>query len=319
MGNAPLSAEDVSALINHLLEARDPAIVGLRRILKRKTQAGQGFPLQELSLDEFGMEDGSGSVFDEAERRILEIEKRTVELEAELAKTRQDAEGAIQGAGEQGLRDGIQQGEKTGEERARARYDERLEKVEERFAALLEDMVVSRRAMILDSERILIELAKLVARKVINTELSLNPRIIVNTIHQALSHIADREELVVRVAPQDMEAATGKQEFWAGVADRLQGVSVEKDSRISRGGCVVESRAGTVDARIEVKLAKLAEVVETTWQSVTAAERSKAEAADSPCADETGEGPENASSPSPDTEPSKKHSEEAGEEEPRQE
>jgi hypothetical protein len=51
-----LSPSDISALIEYLLKSRDPAAVGLRRIVKKRKEAHESFFLRPASFEEFGGE-----------------------------------------------------------------------------------------------------------------------------------------------------------------------------------------------------------------------------------------------------------------------
>ena len=269
MPDEVVTPKNISDLIDYLMKSRDPAVVGLRRILKKKADLGQDFPLQEHTLEEFSADkDPTGTIFNETEQRILELEKTTLELKDKLAQQKKDAERAIQDAYKKGQKDGFEKGEKTSYEKARSEFDQQIKDIEERLVTVLKDIGESRKALINEAQRNVLDLSTIIALKIINTELSLNPDIILSVIKKALTYIVDRQEFVVRVSPEDLETVTQKKDFWTSIAERLDKVTVEQDDRIEKGGCIIESNTGVADARINVQFEELLDVIDSTWENM---------------------------------------------------
>lgn len=273
MSEELVSSQNVSNLINHLIKTKDPATVGLRRILKKKAKVGQDFPLQVHILEELSSDqDALGKVFNETEQRVIELEKATIELKNRLTKQKKNAEKAIQEAYKTGLKEGAERGEKSGHEKAQSEYEQQIKVIEERLLNIFKNIEESQKSILDGAHRGVLDLSTLIARKIINTELSLNTDIVLNVIKKALSYIADRKEFIVRVAPDDISTVTQKRDFWTSISERLDKVSIEEDERIERGGCIIESNAGVADARINVQIGELIEVIDSTWDSLMTSE-----------------------------------------------
>ena len=96
MAEETVTPKNVSDLIDYLMKAKDPAVVGLRRILKKKADTGRDFPLQEHTFEELGTsKQTSGKIFTETEQRIMELEKTVLKLQQQLTGQKKDAEKAI--------------------------------------------------------------------------------------------------------------------------------------------------------------------------------------------------------------------------------
>ena len=77
----------------------------------------------------------------------------------------------------------------------------------------------------------------------------------------ALRGIVERERVIVLVNPDDLEIV---REAMDGMRASLGGIEhcvVEAERRVGRGGCIVRTPVGDVDARVETKLERAAEVV----------------------------------------------------------
>jgi flagellar biosynthesis/type III secretory pathway protein FliH len=110
-------------------------------------------------------------------------------------------------------------------------------------------------------ERRAVELGLALAAKVVAGTLSVEPERVVDSVQGALRGIVERERITVLVNPDDMEIVSAAIE---GVRASLGGIEhcvVEAERRVARGGCIVRTPVGDVDARVETKLERAAEVI----------------------------------------------------------
>jgi flagellar assembly protein FliH len=265
-----LSSEDVTALIDHLLKSKDPATVGLRKILKSKRDAVDDFPLHPLSFEEFHVPGASRAAFTDDEKRMLSLEKQVKDLESRLADEREKATAAVAAAHSSGIKEGYAKGEVEGLKKAASGFDGQVRELQKRISSFLEAMEASKKRIYGDAHTVLLKLCFELTKKIINTECRTDPDVVLSVIKKSLSYIADREKIVVRVAKDDMETVSSKKDFWLPIGDRVESIRVESDERIEKGGCIIESNSGIADARLGVQLDELKEFVEKIWESVVA-------------------------------------------------
>jgi flagellar assembly protein FliH len=93
----------------------------------------------------------------------------------------------------------------------------------------------------------------LLARQVLRTELATQPALVQAVAAEALNAVLmSARQVLVRVHPDDLPlVAEG-----AGEALQARGARLQADPIIQRGGCSVESDAGTIDATIENRWAR---------------------------------------------------------------
>jgi flagellar biosynthesis/type III secretory pathway protein FliH len=92
-------------------------------------------------------------------------------------------------------------------------------------------------------------------------ELCANPERVVDVVRGAIRRATDRERIVARVHPDDLDLV---REGAEDILRRMGGISrldVLEDPRIARGGCLLETPAGDVDARLESQLARVLEAL----------------------------------------------------------
>lgn len=141
-----------------------------------------------------------------------------------------------------------------------------LAALEPALAALtqaIEDVHTQQAEMAAELERRAVELGLALAQKVVAGALKAQPERVVDAVTGALRGIVDRERVTVLVNPDDLDIV---REAMDGLKASLGGIEhcvVEAERRVARGGCVVRTPVGDVDARVETKLERAGEVVAT--------------------------------------------------------
>ena len=97
-------------------------------------------------------------------------------------------------------------------------------------------------------------LAVRIAEKILARELQLKPDAVADVVAQALAHAGEPRDVVVRMNPADLEAIErGKPRLIERVRS-ARAVTFRADETLARGGCIVESELGVVDARLSTQL-----------------------------------------------------------------
>ena len=102
-------------------------------------------------------------------------------------------------------------------------------------------------------ERQVVELSLSVAEKIVERELRTDPNLVIDVVRAALEEIRTATTASVRVNPEDHALVAP---HWEGLshrplADRAQLIA---DERIERGGCLIETKMGVIDAQLSSKL-----------------------------------------------------------------
>jgi flagellar assembly protein FliH len=116
-----------------------------------------------------------------------------------------------------------------------------------------------------DSERLeaqAVDLALYLAEKIVGAAVAADPALVVEAVRGALRGLVERERVTVLVHPDDLELVRGA---IGGLVASLGGIEhceVQAERRVARGGAVVRTPDGDVDARLDVKLARAREVID---------------------------------------------------------
>jgi flagellar assembly protein FliH len=122
-----------------------------------------------------------------------------------------------------------------------------------KFAQSMEEIEGLRTAISRRAERDMIRLSLEIARKIIHREVSVDHEIALTLAKVALSRLHSRAIARVRLHPDDAQYVNAH-------LDRLESsgtVEVVADRSVGRGGCLVETEMGDLDARIEQQFAEI--------------------------------------------------------------
>jgi flagellar assembly protein FliH len=131
----------------------------------------------------------------------------------------------------------------------------------EALAAALQSVTTLRHEVADQVERGAVALGLRIAEQALAAAVDVEPERVVDAVRGALRRLSDRDRVTVLVNPEDLDAVRAAAD---GLRDRLGGIEtmdVQAERRVSRGGAVVRTAEGEVDATVETKLARAREVI----------------------------------------------------------
>jgi len=157
---------------------------------------------------------------------------------------------------------GFEQGQKDGlalEERQMKEKGVHLEKLMNALAGLKEEIYR-------ETEEEIVRLSMSIARKILRSELRKGSYDIGKTIRAAMKFLVDTSRVQIRISPEDMEEVSGLIPSLA--SDSKAGrIQILEDHSIQRGGCILQSGFGNVNATVEDQLALVENEIERVLQS----------------------------------------------------
>jgi len=125
------------------------------------------------------------------------------------------------------------------------------------LALSLEELGRLREQILKNSTEDMLRLVLAVAEQVVHCEVTVNPEIIVETLQNALQSAISSDQYHVKVHPEDLALVMEKKPLFLASVSGLKNITLEGDECVSRGGCLVESELGRVDATIEGQVREL--------------------------------------------------------------
>ena len=155
---------------------------------------------------------------------------------------------------EAAYKEGYAKGYDEGFEKSFADGNNDLIKLNEKLKKILAETINKRNEIIDTAEAQLIEVAILIAKRVVKMLTEKDKGIVIRNIQEALRRIKGRTKITIRVNIDDLEiSARHKDEFYQ-MLDKIEGVTVLEDPNVDVGGCMIETDFGDIDARINTQL-----------------------------------------------------------------
>jgi flagellar assembly protein FliH len=185
---------------------------------------------------------------EEAARIVGDTEKRVAELEAS-AESRLEA--AEREASKKGREEGREEGYKEGVAEA--------ERLIGRLHVILDRAMDKRAEILQETEAQVVELVLLVAKKVVKVISENQKSVVIQNISQALRKLKTKSDVIVRVNLSDLQLASDHVKDFIQMTENAKKMQIVEDSTVDRGGCVIETDFGEIDARISSQLSELEE------------------------------------------------------------
>ena len=164
-----------------------------------------------------------------------------------LTEARGAAERKVQEAYEEGLRRGMEEGER--------RFAESIAQCTEALREAAEHLKASHQQYLDALEPEVFDLVRLITERVVGREIRTDPNLVLDTVRRALECLTSEEKLRIRVNPVDLAAMKEHRVTLLQDFEGIKHIEVVADEEVTLGGCLVDSTRIHVDARLETLLA----------------------------------------------------------------
>ncbi len=144
---------------------------------------------------------------------------------------------------------------------------EQLRTVLPAFQAAVQAIEIERDRWLAAWEAAAVKLSAAIAEKILRHELTNRPELALSVVREALQLAAGQPHLKLHLHPQDLEQLQQCGETAMGFFASVGEASLAPDESVSRGGCLIETRHGVIDARLETQLARITEELLEASQS----------------------------------------------------
>ena len=182
-----------------------------------------------------------------------EAENIVARAKSEAAQIIADAEAERDRLKNEAETSGYEKGHQEGYEKGVAE----VERLIDRMHRILEAVMQRREEILADTESQIVELVILMARKVIKILSENQKNVVMANTMAALKKVKTRGEVTLRVNLEDVKLTSSHAQEFIEHVENVKGITVLEDSAVERGGCIVETDFGAIDARISSQLQEL--------------------------------------------------------------
>ncbi len=195
--------------------------------------------------DAFGCED---SDFPDQRKEIYQ-EDIEQEIKSRIAEQEAKWQEMIQQAHDQGIQNGIATGQQTGRQEIAPAVE-----LLQQWVRVLD---AEKQEFFRNLEESLLKLGVFITEKIISREIRQDVKVVKNLVSMALARVSHNGKVIIRVHPEDLEMVQSMSLNELLPHGTTGDIVVEGDVKVDRGGCIIDTPGGSIDARIKTQLEEL--------------------------------------------------------------
>ncbi|MCP3903360.1 MAG: hypothetical protein GY715_06965 [Planctomycetes bacterium] len=195
-----------------------------------------------------------------AAHREAERVRETARDQSEELVASADDRGYAQGL-ERGLGEGREQGRREGSEESKVEYAERLATLHEQWTSALGSWDLQREAMFLAAHEEVLGFAMALARKIVLRLPDVDPTVVQDQVTEAMTRLLRPSAVTVTINAADRALVD---DVLPGLQQRIttcRHAYIEEDETVRRGGCIVRTEHGAIDATLDRQLDRIADAL----------------------------------------------------------
>ncbi|MDQ2872850.1 MAG: FliH/SctL family protein [Candidatus Eremiobacteraeota bacterium] len=230
-----------------------PALAAAMKLIADETASPPLTPRDATAFDWDSMHEEAAALIQAAaadgERLIRDAQKRASGLIAQALGSRSQIEESARAAG---FDRGLEQG--------RAETQTEMDEMLSTMRGLVEMARVERHKIIEGAEPEILRLSTAIAERILHQHTAIEPKTVLEMTRSAIARLVSRDTVTVRVNPADIELMRENRETFMSMND-IEHLRVIEDQRVDRGGVLLETEAGTIDAKISTQLREVRRIL----------------------------------------------------------
>jgi flagellar assembly protein FliH len=194
-----------------------------------------------------------------AEKQLSDNESQKLleNAQSEASRLREESEKQIEDFKTDAYNKGYEAGREEGFQSGKAE----VERLIDRIHTVLNKSIEKRIEIINEAESQVIDLVLQITRKVIKVISENQKNVVINNVVQALRKMKSRGDVAIKVNLADLEITTEHTKDFLRIVENVKSITVLEDSSVDKGGCIIETDFGQIDARISSQLKEIEEKI----------------------------------------------------------
>lgn len=166
--------------------------------------------------------------------------------------TQQEIEAIFQEARQQGYQKGLEEGKNQNQQQ----LNKSLQQINDLIHALSD----AREATFQELEDSAVEVVFEAVTKILGYAAT-DKQIAYNVVREAIEQVKGRDHLIIRVSNKDYDLVKAALAHAGAEHSLAKNINIVADNLVQLGGCLIETEAGSLDARLEIQLQRLKDIL----------------------------------------------------------
>ena len=147
-------------------------------------------------------------------------------------------------------------------------YNEGIRRAEEQYEALLDELVLMKdkayreyKEMLANSEKDVIEMAIMLAEKILATEIDKSNDYIIGLVQSTLEKAVNKKNITLKVSPHDYYMIQDNFKFISAKVEGFGEINILSDDSLDKGSVIAETQFGTLDGSVATRLEQAKKVI----------------------------------------------------------
>lgn len=132
------------------------------------------------------------------------------------------------------------------------KFEERTKRID----SVIENLEIEFSQRLKDLKEVLVPLGIKIAEHILRAEIHIDPKVVEKQIEKALEIIDNEKVFKIRLNPADIDILKIMNSKLV-MEPKLKETKIIEDPNVDRGGCILETEVGRIDARIQSQLSKI--------------------------------------------------------------
>ena len=221
-------------------EKKEPKVFKLMEFLGSPSQKNRTFSFDSESARNFDKEN------------ISTAKQGVKELMADaMARAKAESIEIKDNAYKEGHKTGYDEGFKAAFQKGEASAKEEFSPLFETLNSLIQELSGFRKLMYPKVENEMVGMIVDLTKKVLGYEISSKEDSVKQMILLAMNSVIDKEDMVIRIHPSDKGYAEEFRPELKRLFSEIKNITFEEHSGIERGGCIIDTNFGSVDAQVD--------------------------------------------------------------------
>jgi len=185
--------------------------------------------------------------------KLTIAEKARKEADEILRKAKSEKESIELKAYKQGFSQGQKEGKKVAVKKINPLFNT--------FSAAVEEIAGMRQNIIQRHHDQILELVVLITEKILHRAIHISPEIVLDTVSAASKYLMKTDEIRLRLHPSDYEYIKDIEKLLSVNLTGKKNIDFVEDSSIDRGGVIIETEFGEIDATIRSQIDHIKETL----------------------------------------------------------
>ncbi|MCZ6836363.1 MAG: FliH/SctL family protein [Planctomycetota bacterium] len=194
------------------------------------------------------------------------MERARAEATSLVDQAQAEVDRRLAESGQKGYDEGYARGKIEGQEagtiqahtEALQEYREQFDSLETTWKQALETWERDRHAMLIRAEEDILSFAFDLAEKIVYRRIEQDPSIVVDQVRSSLELLSRPTSLVVQLHVEDLETVKDALPALGELIPGCKHIDIATSDRVERGGCIVKTISGEIDASIRTQLDRIA-------------------------------------------------------------